>query len=161
LLSVFRLILLGMAKASRDKGKAGEGEYARLAKSVGLAADRTASLQAGRVLGAADVALWDFPELHVEVKRDERMSVDAMVRQADAEAGEMKVPVVAWRRNRQQWRMDVPALWLLDLLRELRDLRAEVVRAELDRVSGTNAEGAHLRVPAGVDLLSRTRRAGV
>lgn len=113
---------------SREKGRVGEREVVRLARACGLEADRLAPLQAGRVPGAPDVALRAWPELHVEVKRDERMSVDAMVRQSERDAaafdGPASVPVVAWRRNRQRWRADVPLEWLLRLLAELGDLRA-------------------------------------
>lgn len=112
-----------MAKMSRDKGAEGEREFVRVARSHELDAVRTAQLQAGRVPGAPDVTIRLWPELHVEVKRDERMSVDAMVRQAQAEAaaypGEARVPVVAWRRNGtgpNGWRIDAPASWLLPIL---------------------------------------------
>ena len=111
--------LPGVGKASRDKGATGEREFARLAYSHGVEAVRTAGLQAGRfacfrVVG--DVTLSDHPQFHLEVKRDERMSVDAMVRQAERDCPEGSVPVVAYRRNRQPWRVVLPAdYWLENL----------------------------------------------
>jgi hypothetical protein len=54
------------------------------------------------------------------VKRDERMSVDAMVRQAEADAPEGHTPVVAWRRNNRPWSAVVPLPFLLELLKHYR-----------------------------------------
>jgi hypothetical protein len=62
-----------------------------------------------------DVALLDVPELHLEVKHNETMSVDAMVRQAVRDCG-ARVPAVVWKRNRGEWRIDLPARWFFDLL---------------------------------------------
>ena len=122
-----------MGRMSREKGARGEREVVALARTKGLEADRLAPLQAGRVPGAPDVLIRAWPELHVEVKRDERMSVDAMVRQSVAEAaafpGDQRVPLVAWRRNGGQWRVDAPLDWCLDLLAELHHLRAKTGRA--------------------------------
>lgn len=105
---------------SRTKGACYERELAREAREAGVPADRTAQLQAhgARIEGAPDVTLYDWPELHVEAKRDERLSVDAMVRQADDEA-EGKVPVVVYRRSRQPSRAVVRWDWLLGLLAEV------------------------------------------
>lgn len=100
----------------------------RDANAAGVPADRLAPLQAGRVPGAPDVRLRTWPELHVEAKADERLSVDAMVRQAERDVaafpGEARVPVVVYKRNRQTVRAVVPWEWLLWLLAELDELRA-------------------------------------
>jgi len=106
-----------MGKASREKGANYERELVRKMRTIGLRADRTAALQANgkRDEGAPDVTLHDFPGLHIEAKRDERMSVDAMVRQAEREAGG-RIPVVIYRRNRQPSRVVVRLEWLLGLL---------------------------------------------
>lgn len=121
-----------MGRMSREKGARGEREVVALARTAGLEADRTAPLQAGRVPGAPDVLIRAWPELHVEVKRDERMSVDAMVRQSVAEAaqfpGEQRVPLVAWRRNGGLWRLDAPLDWGLGVLSELHHLRATTTK---------------------------------
>jgi hypothetical protein len=104
-----------MGKASRDKGVRGEREVVHVAAEYGLLAERTASLQAG-LSGHADVALLSYPEYHVEVKRDERMSVDAMLRQAINDCG-TKHPVVAWRRNGGQWYAAMPLGLAFHLIR--------------------------------------------
>jgi Holliday junction resolvase len=111
-----------MAKMSRDKGKRGELEVVHVFRGAGIPADRTAALQAGGVEGEADVRV-GVPGLHVEVKRDEHKSVDAMVRQAEADAPEGAVPVVTYRRNGQPWRAVVPLPWLVSLLKDTETTR--------------------------------------
>lgn len=112
--------LRGVSKMSRDKGKRGELEVVALANGSGLSARRTAPLQAAGQLDPAlnvgDVLIIQFPLLHIEVKRDERMSVDAMCRQAEAEAPEGHKPVVAYRRNNRPWSAVVPLSHYLELL---------------------------------------------
>lgn len=107
---------------SREKGKRGERDVVNLAKAHGLEARRTAPLQSARTNSAADVQIDDFDHLHIEVKRDERMSVDAMCRQAEGDAPAGHTPVVAWRRNNGPWRVVVPLSEWLDLLTDSREL---------------------------------------
>jgi Holliday junction resolvase len=109
---------LPVSKTSRDKGKRGEREVVNLVKASGLNARRTAPLQSASANQAADVELLDFPHLHVEVKRDERMSVDAMCRQAEGDVSAGHTPVVVYRRNNGPWRAVVPLSFLLDLLHD-------------------------------------------
>lgn len=116
------LTLENMAKTSTVKGQRGEQGVAHLTKSYRLGAQRTAPLQAGQAR-ASDVILDRFPGLPFEVKRDERISVDQMVRQATAavtqiplEDGRAPAPCVAWRRNRGEWRADIPLRELFRLL---------------------------------------------
>jgi Holliday junction resolvase len=91
-------MMRGMGKTSRTKGAAGELEVVHMAVEYGIPAMRTAALQAGQS-GFPDVTLVGHEHWHMEVKRDERMSVDAMVRQAIEDCSVMHDPVVAWRRN--------------------------------------------------------------
>lgn len=108
------LPFLTVPRFSRDKGRRGEQEVVKLTETYGLRARRDAPLQAGRA-GGADVTILAHPALHIEVKRDEKMSVDAMVRQAEADA-KGGTPIVFWRRNRRGWRADVPLTLFLELL---------------------------------------------
>lgn len=102
---------------SRTKGAQGEREVVLVARSHGLRAERTAALQSNEATSFADVTLTDFPHVHIEVKRDERLSVDAMRRQAQADAAPNKrIPVVVYRRNKGDWCAVVPLGWLLSLL---------------------------------------------
>lgn len=102
-----------MAKSQRDKGAAGEREVVRIANDRGIAAARTAPMQAFSPGDYGDVEFGAYPKFHVEVKRDEKMSVDRMCAQAEAAAGDKKVPVVVWRRNckpgeHPRWRVTMP-----------------------------------------------------
>lgn len=100
---------------SRDKGARGEREIVSFARKFGISAVRTAPLQAaGAEYG--DVLFDDYRYLHIEVKRDERMSVDAMARQAKGDAG-LRRPVVLWRRNKGDWYANVPLEHYLQLLK--------------------------------------------
>lgn len=117
-----------MGKTSRDKGAAYERELVRDARGFGFRADRTAALQAnGAMQGShADVAILDLPDVHLEAKRDERKSVDAMVRQAEEQAPPGSLAVVVYRRNRQPSRVVFAWRAFLEREREVADLRAEV-----------------------------------
>lgn len=107
---------------SRRKGAVGEREVVRFVEERGLHAMRTAPLQANGRANAADVVIPAFPRLHIEVKRSESLSVDAMLRQADRDSGEA-VPVVFWRRNRKEWQAGMPLDFFLTVLRNLTDPR--------------------------------------
>lgn len=105
-----------MGKTSRDKGVRGELEVVKVFKAAGLDAERSAPMQAG-TKGNADVRVKQLPDLHIEVKRDERMSVDRMVAQAQAEAPTGSTPVVAYRRNgNTDWKAVVSLSFLASLL---------------------------------------------
>lgn len=82
------------------KGKAGELEFAALLREYGFEARRGVQYQGGP--GSADV-VHDVPGLHFEVKRVERLNLDAAYNQAVEDAGDSLWPVVAHRRNRQPW----------------------------------------------------------
>lgn len=102
---------------SRTKGAQGERDVVKVAKAHGLRAERTAALQSNQATNFADVTLPDFPHIHIEVKRDERLSVDAMVRQAREDAAPTKrIPVVVYRRNKGEWCAVVPLGWFFNLL---------------------------------------------
>ena len=93
-----------MGRMSRAKGSRGELEFARLARTYGFDCERT-----GRDGRTSEDVTHNIEGAHLEIKRDERLSVDAMVRQAERDAQPGRVPVVAYRRNRQPWRVVVPA----------------------------------------------------
>lgn len=122
-----------MAKASRDKGARGELEVARIFTDAGLPAHRTAALQAGRVPGAADVAVQAFPGLHIETKRCETYRLPEWHAQVDQAALPCQVPVIAYRKSGtgskpEPWRAAVRLTWLAGVLTELVQLRSETAR---------------------------------
>lgn len=97
-----------MGRASRTKGSRGELEAAALIRSAGFAAERT-----GRNGRTSEDVTHDVPGAYIEVKRDQRLSVDAMVRQVETHAEPGTVPTVLYRRDLQPWRVVIPASeWL-------------------------------------------------
>jgi Holliday junction resolvase len=91
-----------MGKMSREKGKAGEREFAALCREHGYEAQRTAQNR-GKTGEAGDVE--GLPGIHVEVKRKEKFNLYEALEQAqrDAAAGERGMPIVAHRRNGKPW----------------------------------------------------------
>jgi Holliday junction resolvase len=102
----------------RRKGASAEREIVRLLRKHGItAARRTAPLQSAhaQALGIRGADVDGLPGLHLEVKRQERILIEAWCRQAEADAGE-NVPVVVWRRSRQPWRVTLPLDAFLELI---------------------------------------------
>ena len=85
-----------MALNSRSKGKRGERELFDLLGFGERNLDQTRS-------GGADGV--DTAPFSIEVKRQEKVRLSAWWTQTErqAEAGEDSIPVLAWRRNRQDW----------------------------------------------------------
>ena len=86
-----------MAINSRRKGKEGELEFARLCREQGYNARRG---QQYNGLEGEDVI--GLPGIHVEVKRVEKLNLEAAMEQAVRDAG-TKVPIVAHRKNNHGW----------------------------------------------------------
>lgn len=103
---------------SRSKGSRGELEIVRLAKEQGFPARRTAPMQAaqGGAQHFADVDL-GVPSVYLEVKRRETLAVPAWCAETELSAQLGQVPVVAWRKSSQPWRVSLP---LADFLRLLK-----------------------------------------
>ena len=94
---------------SRDKGKRGELEAAKLLQSYGYDARRGQQFSGAN--GDADVV--GLPGIHIEVKRVEKLNIENAVAQSmhDARVGE--IPVVLHRKNRSIWLMTMPfTLWM-------------------------------------------------
>ena len=85
---------------SREKGKRGELELAEELRRHGVKAFR--GQQFCGLKGNPDVVVEDWPDLHVECKRSERLVIDNAMEQAIRDAKD-KTPVVIHRRNRGQW----------------------------------------------------------
>ncbi|MFC6592386.1 hypothetical protein ACFP81_10545 [Deinococcus lacus] len=121
-----------MAKASREKGKRGEREFAKALTAAGFEARRGVQFAGGQ--DSPDVACQELVELgyHIEVKRYATCQmfspamVAAWVAQAQADAG-TRTPIIAhrWDRQREWWVCVCPpgrpyhwqplSMWLLTL----------------------------------------------
>lgn len=92
-----------MGKASRDKGKRGEREWAKLCREHGYDCKRTAQCR-GNTGDAGDVE--GLPGIHIEVKRTEALRpwdyMDQSIRDA-RESDEGQLPIVAWKKNNHPW----------------------------------------------------------
>lgn len=99
-----------MGKASRDKGKRGELELARLLRDRGYDAHRGAQHRGGP--DSPDVE--GLPGIHIECKRTERLDLYGALDQARRDSAPGDVPVVMHRRNECDW---VAILRLEDFLR--------------------------------------------
>lgn len=88
-----------MGKMSRDKGKRGELEVAKILKVYGYDARR--GQQYCGANGDADVV--GLPRIHIEVKRTERLNLYEALKQSQSDAEEWEMPVVIHRKNGQPW----------------------------------------------------------
>lgn len=84
---------------SREKGKAGELELARIIRKHGYIARR--GQQFCGVNGDADII--GIPGVHIECKRVEKLNIHDAMQQAVRDAREGEIPVVMHRKNRTEW----------------------------------------------------------
>ena len=101
-----------MGKMSRDKGKRGEREFAKLCREAGYDARRG---QQYNGLDGEDVV--GLPGVHVEVKRVERLDLYGALAQSKRDAGG-KMPIVAHKRNNSEWMITQPAKDWLEMYKE-------------------------------------------
>jgi Holliday junction resolvase len=100
-------------RASRNKGAAAERELATmLSDELGFAVKR--KLGQARD-GGDDIQIGKY---RIEVKRREALRLDEWCKQVEAASGPEDVPVVAYRRNGQPWRVVVPIDWFIEQVRE-------------------------------------------
>lgn len=88
-----------MAINSREKGRRGEVELARILRSYGYDAYRVQQYCGAN--GDADVE--GLPGIHIEVKRVQRLQVYDAMQQAKRDAPAGFIPAVFHRRNNQPW----------------------------------------------------------
>lgn len=105
-----------MGKMSKDKGKVGEREVAELIRSYGFEARRGQQNRGGP--GTPDV-IHSIPNVHVEVKRTETLSLYKALEQAISDADGSEVPVVFHRRSRHQWVVILDAENFLELVKRV------------------------------------------
>ena len=91
-----------MAKInSRQKGAAGEREFANICKKQGFTKARRGQQYSG--IEGDDVVGLDG--IHVEVKRVERLNISNAMQQAIRDSKEGEIPIVAHRKNRENWKV--------------------------------------------------------
>lgn len=111
-----------IGKASREKGKRGEREVAKIFREAGYPEARRTSQYCGKTGDASDVT--GVPGLHLEVKFVEKEAVRSWYGQAvrDAEAADRgDVPVVIHRKTHQPWLVTLSLDDFIKILKEKRD----------------------------------------
>lgn len=106
-----------MGKMSRDKGKRGEREVAALFRAHGFGAYRGQQYRGG---GDSPDVIHSIPNVHVEVKFVEALSLYKALEKERAEADKHKVPVVFHRRKSKPW---VVILYADDFLRMVKEIK--------------------------------------
>jgi Holliday junction resolvase len=104
---------------SRAKGKNGELELAAFLREHGFEARRGQQFSGGD--DSPDV-VHDIPGVHIECKRVEQGNLYDWLAQAKRDARSGTIPLVAHRRNRQEWVAILPLEDLLALLQDVRTL---------------------------------------
>jgi len=89
-----------MGRASREKGKRGEREFAAFLRDLGLEARRTQQFSGTE--GTADVSS-SLEGVHLEVKRYAGIAAFRFLEQAERDADPDDLPVVALREDRGEW----------------------------------------------------------
>lgn len=90
---------------SREKGKAGEREFAALCRKHGFE-DARRGQQFSGIEGKDVVGL---EGIHIEVKRVERLNLSKAMKQAIEDSKEGEIPIVAHRKNREEWKVTMRA----------------------------------------------------
>ena len=97
---------------SRNKGKRGELEWAKEIIAAGYEARRGQQFSGNP--DSPDVVT-NLP-YHFEVKRVERLNITQAMKQAEGECGD-KPPIVAHRKNGEQWMVTMTAPTFFKLIR--------------------------------------------
>lgn len=84
---------------SRQKGKRGELELAKILREHGYEARRGQQFSGAN--GDPDVV--GLPGYHIECKRVEKLNLDLAMSQSERDAREGERPIVVHRKNRGEW----------------------------------------------------------
>ena len=106
---------------SRSKGKRGELELALLMRECGYANARRSAQYCGNTGDAPDITGVDG--LHIECKRREQIQDEVFLQQAERDAKKGLVPLVAYRRSREKWKVCLRLEVFLAIWSELTELQ--------------------------------------
>lgn len=102
---------------SRAKGARGEREFVQYLADFDIEARRGQQYKGTPDSPDIEILDKDIAELlHFEVKRTERLRLYEAVEQADKEAGDFRYPVVAHRKNGEDWLAIMPMEDFLDFV---------------------------------------------
>ena len=99
---------------SKNKGRVGEREFAKFLRAHGFGEARRGQQYSG--IEGEDVV--GIPNIHVEVKRVERLNIHDAMQQSIRDAYNHQTPIVAHRKNRTEWLVTMRAEDFLEMVRE-------------------------------------------
>ena len=102
---------------SKQKGKNGELEVANYLKKKGLIARRTQ--QYAGINNDSDVICEEWPDVHIEVKRNESLNIEKALQQSINDSKENEIPIVVHRKNREKWKVTMTFDDFIDMQNEL------------------------------------------
>lgn len=100
---------------SKQKGKRGELEVARILREHGFTEARRTAQFCGNTGQADDVIGLDG--FHIEVKRCETTKIWDWIHQAKNDCNGMKIPIVVFRKSREDWQVTLDFETFLELLK--------------------------------------------
>lgn len=121
---------------SRQKGKAGELELARVLKEYGYDAKR--SVQYNGKDGQADVL--GLPSIHIECKRVEQLNLYNAMDQAKRDAKNGDKPAVFHRKNRCNWLVTMELDNFMEIYAGFRENNrlVKALMKKIEEMGGTN-----------------------
>lgn len=116
-----------MAKInSKNKGRVGEREFSNLCKRYGYNTRRSQQYCGYN----ADADVVGIEGLHLEVKRVERLNITNTMNQALRDKADEEIPVVAHRKNREQWLVTLRACDFLEIYKDYLDYKGIILKEE-------------------------------
>lgn len=106
---------------SKSKGKRGELDLVEALRHAGYANARRSAQYCGNTGDAPDIV--GVEGLHIECKRREQIQDEVFMQQAEREAKKGLVPVVMYRRSREQWKVCLRLNVFMAIWSELTDLQ--------------------------------------
>lgn len=91
---------------SKAKGGRGEREWAAYLRSEGFSSARRGTQYKGG-FDSPDVV--GLPHIHQEIKRVERLNISEAMRQSERDSEGKAIPIVAHRKNREDWLVTMKA----------------------------------------------------
>ncbi len=111
-----------MGKMSRDKGKEGERELAKILRGYGFEARRGVQYKGGS--DSPDVVGLDG--VHIEVKRCERLELWKAIMQSCGDSAPNEIPAVFHRKNKMPWVVVLPLDGFIKLYKGAHDEQAQI-----------------------------------
>ena len=111
-----------IGRGSKNKGKGGEREVVALLRGRGFVARRGQQYAGGP--GSPDVIhnmeVADDCQIHIEVKRSEKLALWAALDQAEEDAPLADIPVVFHRKSRKHWVVILSAVDFITIMKRIK-----------------------------------------